>query len=373
MAISMYGMSKHKTGGSINELLGKVSEIESEQQGAYHFFSNLSRQEFNALALRMLWVAKHHQQNNAFLTAMAKDLVTDMLKKFKLTLNNFCDYPMGTNIDDIVDEPKTEEPAATNKYGRIKQQTALAKVKPSEKFKTINYMLGDLKQDSAFVAFVQQRQNELEDDEVWGSINVPIARKLQTGKLLFMKPNYIFVKKEQCDEPKSIEGEKRLQNAIEQSVKQLKIEHDFLGDEKIGQYTAEQYNSYSLLYEWIGYIYRIEEDIEPYYAVDIENIAPNCQYLVLASAIVQPRKTVNYAKVQDIILSALCFYVSPAHIAKLFIARRNMQSYFSVVNLQNGQVLYSAKDYKDRAHCTEGLTHAFMYDCLYDLKKGGKR
>jgi hypothetical protein len=375
MAISMYGMSKHKTGGSINELLGKVSEIESEQQGAYHFLNNLSRQEFNALALRMLWVAIHHQPNNAFLTAMVKDLVTDMLKKFKLTLNNFCDYPMGTDADAIVDEPKTEEPTATNKYGRIKQQTVLTKIKPSEKFKTINYMLGDLKQDSAFVAFVQRRQNELEDAEVLSEINLPTVFSLpnQTDKLLFMKPNYIFVKKEQYNETKSIEGEKRMQKTIEQSVKQLKIEHEFLGDAKVGQYTAEQYNSYSLLYEWIEYIYRIENDIKPYYAVDIENITPNCQYLVITSAIVQPRKTVNYAKVQDVILSALCFYVSPAHLAKLLIARRNMQSYFSVVNLQNGQVLYSAKDYKDRAHCTEGLMHAFMYDCLYDLKKGKKK
>jgi hypothetical protein len=375
MAISMYALSKHKTNGSINELLGKISEIESEQQGAYHFLNSLSRQEFNALALRMLWTAIHHQPNNTFLIAMAKDLLTDMLERFKLTLNNFCDYPMGTNADSIVDEPKAEEPAATNKYGRIKQQTALTKVKPTEKFKTINYMLGDLKQDSAFVAAVQQRQNELEDAEAMAGVSLSTTFTLpdETGKLLFMKPSYIFVKQEKYDEAKSIEGEKRLQKVLEQSATQLKIKHEFLGDAKIGQYTAEQYNNYSLMYDWIEYIYRIEEDIEPYYTVDIEKVAPDCQYLVLTSAIVQPRKLINYGKVQDLILSVFCFYVSPAHIAKLFVARRNMQSYFSIVDLKNGQGLYSAKDYKDRAQCTEGLMHAFMYDCLYDLKKGAKK
>jgi hypothetical protein len=375
MAISMYGMSKHKTNGSIYELLGKISEIESEQQGAYHFLNSLSRQEFNALALRMLWVALHHQPDNVFLTAMAKDLVTDMLEKFKLTLSNFCDYPMGTNVESIVDEPKAEEPTAVNKYGRIKQQTAQAKIKPSEKFKTVNYMLGDLKQDSAFVALMQQRQNELEDAEALAVVQQSTTFMLphQNNKLLIMKPSYILVTKEQYDEAKSTAGETRLKTAIEQGAKQLKIEHEFLGDAKVGQYTAEQYNGYSSLNEWIEYIYRIGEDIEPYYTVDIEDVAPGCQYLVLTSAIVQPRKTVSYAKIQDIVLSALCFYVSPAHIAKLFLPRRNLQSYFSVVDLKDGHVLYSAKDYRDRAHCTEGLLHAFMYDCLYDLKKGGKK
>ncbi|MDR1346599.1 MAG: M48 family metallopeptidase [Bacteroidales bacterium] len=373
MAISMYGMSKHKTNGSLRDVLGKISDVEGEQQGAWHFLDALSRQEFNALALRMLWEAKHHQSDNLFLTKMTNDLLADMIKNFKLTLTSFCDYPMGTNADTIPDEPQTEDPAATNKYGRIKQQKTGSKVKPSDKFKTINYMLGDLKQDSAFVAFVQKRQNELEDAEILDAMKQLVTVNLQNASLLFMEPSYIFVEKDQYSEPKSREGEKRLKKSIEQSAKQLKIDNEFLGDAKIGQYSVAQYNNYAMLYDWIEYVYRIEENIEPYYAVDVEEIAPNCQYLVMTSAIIQPRKMVSYTKVQDIVLSAICFYVSPAHIAKLFIARRNASSYFSVVNLKDGQVLYSAKDYRDRAHCTEGLIHAFMYDCLYNLKKGGNK
>jgi hypothetical protein len=304
---------------------------------------------------------------------MANDLVTDMVKNFKLKLDNFCDYPMGTDAYDIPDEPQTDKPVATNKYGRIKQQQTNTKIKPSEKFKTINYMLGDLKQDSAFVAFVQQRQNELEDAEILDAVKQPAALHLQSDKLLFMNPNYVFMEKGQYSETKSKRGEKHLKESIKQSVNQLKIDNEFLDDAQVGQYSAAQYNSYGMLYDWIEYIYRIEEDIEPYCTVDMEEIALNCQYLVMTSAVVQPRKMVNYAKVQDIILSAICFYVSPAHIAKLFLARRNATSYFSVVNLTDGRALYSAKDYRDRAHCTEGLIHAFMYDCLYDLKKGGKK
>jgi hypothetical protein len=321
----------------------------------------------------MLWTAKSRQPDNLFLTKMANNLVTDIVKTFKLKLDNFCDYPMGTNVDSIVDEPQTEIQEAVNKYNRIKQQKIEAKIKPSEKFKTFNYMLGDLKQDDDFVLFVQQRQNELEDAEILDAVKRPTMLHLQNDKLLFMNPNYIFVKKEQYSESQSKQGEKHLKEAIKKSVERLKIDNEFLDEEQIGQYSAAQYNSYGMLYDWIAYIYSIEQYIEPYYTVDVEEIAPNCQYLVMTSAIVQPRGMVTYAKVQNVMLSAICFYVSPAHIARLFLPRRNAVSYFSIVSLKDGQVLYSANDYRERAHCTEGLIHAFMYDCLYELKKGGKK
>jgi hypothetical protein len=373
MATSMYGMSKHKTNGSLRNVLGKVSDIEGEQQGAYYFWDVLNRQEFNVLALRMLWIAKSRQPDNPFLTKMANNLITDMVKTFKLKLDNFCDYPMGTNVDSIFDDPQTETQEATNKYDRIKQQKTTAKIKPSEKFKPVNYMLGDLKQDNDFVAFVQQRQNELEDAEILDAVKQPVTPHVQNDKLLFMKPRYLFVTKDRYSETKSKQGEKHLKTAIEKSVERLKIDNEFLDDVQIGQYSAAQYNSYGMLYDWIEYIYSIEGHIEPYYAVDVEGIAQDCQYLVMTSVVVQPRSMFTYTKIQDIMLSAICFYVSPAHIAGLFVARRNANSYFSVVNLKDGQVFYFANDYRERTHCTEGLIHAFMYDCLYALKKESKK
>ena len=370
MAVSVYGMSKHKYAGSIRDILGKISEIEGEQQKTFNFFNELTKQEFSVLALRLLWETKNNNvKENPIVDKLCADIISSLINNDKLKLNNFCDYPMGTVADSIIDDVPEIIDNSQSKYEKIKQQN-IVKVKPASNFKTVNYMLSDIKQNRNFIIFFQDIQNTLEDEK----INELISKqkmKYNGEKVVFLNPKYIYTTKKQKIENSNYQ--KRMEKSLISSAKSLKIDYSFIDNKNINNYNTTQYNDYSKLYEWLIYVYNVKNRIEPYFVLNINNISPDCKYLIIATTYSKKEKLVfSFSRLWEIIVSIPFYPTLPLHVSKTFLRQNTIQTYFSLINITNGNVEFSDDIYHSRAISSEALNHAFLYDCLYKLKKGNK-
>ncbi len=151
-----YGASKHKGSGQTSSYMEPYRDVEGEQQQVNYFLSKMNRNEYAVLALRVAWSALQLVPEDEYLQNVTKDLINDIFVKNKMKFIDFCDYPQGTTIEEIaIMGGDTTHPAASNsKYDRIKQHNISSKVLPDPKFKTVNYMLVDIRRDSLFKVWV---------------------------------------------------------------------------------------------------------------------------------------------------------------------------------------------------------------------------
>ena len=378
MAISVYGLSKHRQEGGLREVLPRSNTIEGEKQRVYHFFEKLSKQEINVLAVRLLWNAYKQSSNDKFLLSMCEDALKDMLTKNKLGLNDFSDYAFGIEImeDSTIAVADTISQTEQNKYSRIKT-TSVTKVKPDQKFKTVNYMLVDLKQDNDFVALVERTKNKAEDDEIMNVLQSANTFNIGNNKLLILNPSYRFVaNKPSTSVKKTLSGEKRLLKTMEKSAGMLNIPAKRLSANSLADFNADQYNQYCKMMDWLEDVYSFKGDMVFYHNTGMEKVANNldCQYAMLTSTVVRHGRFFTYGNIQDVVLSvALCPVVSPVFLAKFLLPSKTSETGCAIVEIGTGKIVYSKSQTVRNSSSHEAFVNAFIYDCFYEVKKGGKK
>jgi hypothetical protein len=380
MAVALYGIAKHKYDGLNSEIVPRNEETEGEAYAFVYFVRHITQHEMAVLALRKLWQIRQQQPDNKDLDNICKDLTREIIAKSGWTIDRFSDYPMGANIDSAVNADTatlpsaSNPPVATGKYGNIKQTTAMgSKVKPSSDFQTVHYMLADLKQDSAFMVFFRQREHEVEDDAVLRRLE-PSFPKLADVSLAIEPPICLYRRRLDYDLRRSDALRKRLQTMIASTVKKWDLSHVFVGKTGTTLLSSEQYNAQIRYKQWLNYvIYGMDAGVLPYYMPDWDMIAPEAGYLLLTKVYMRTRARFNYIKIQNAALSVLCLPVLPFTLAQLVLERKDASVFFVLINLQDGKAEAIERFAIDRSHCTESHVHAFVYDCLYQMKKGGKR
>ena len=378
MAMAVYGLSKHRQEGGLREVLPRHNNIEGEKQQVYHFFDKLTKQEFAVLAVRLLWNAHKQSPSDKTLLLMCEDALKDMVLKNKLGLNEFSDYPQGANVleDSVIVAVDTISQTEQNKYSRIKTSSA-SKVKPTEKFKTINYMLVDIKQDNEFIALVEQARSKAEDEEVMAVLRSENKHNIGNNKLLLFDPSYRFLtKKTSTSVRKTSTGKEKLSKTLERSTKNLKIPTSRLSKSQLAEYNATEYNQYCKLMDWLEDVYNFSGTMVFYHNAGMEQIAEdlNCKYIALTSSVVRHGQFTTYGRCQDLALSlAFCPFVSPAFLIQFLLPSKTSETGFSIVEIETGKVVYSGSQTVRNSSSHEAFTNAFIYDCLYSVKKGGKK
>ena len=377
MAMAVYGLSKHRIEGGLREVLPKYSNIEGEKQQVYYFFEKLSRQEFNVLAVRLLWKAIKQSPNDKVLLAMCEDAIKDMLVKNKFGMNDFSDYPEGADItEDTTIATDTLPQTELNKYSRIKTSSSVTKVKPAEKFKTINYMLVDIKQDNEFLTFVEQVQNKAEDESVLDVLNSG-SFGIGNNKLLIIDPYYRFIaNKPSVSVKKTLSGKKRLSKTVEKSAKILDIPTSGFYKSKLANADTEHYNQYCKLMDWLEDVYAFSGTMAFYHNAGMEQVADNldCKYIMLTSSVVRHGRFFSYTKCQDLALSvAFCPFISPAYLIQFLLPTKTSETGCSIVEITTGKVIHSKSQIIRNNSSHEAFVNAFIYDCLYNVKKGGNK
>ncbi|MDR2406780.1 MAG: M48 family metallopeptidase [Bacteroidales bacterium] len=375
MAIAIYGLSKHKQQGSLREILPRHANIEGEIQQIHFFFGEISRPELNVLAIRSLWKAYKNDPNNKLLLSMCENAIKDMTGKNKLNLNDFSDYPAGTEIiEETVATVDTVSNAAQNKYDRIKK-APITKVKPSERFKTVNYMLVDIKNDEDFVRLVQETKDKMEDENVMNIIRSENKEGIGNNGMLLLEPYYQFVRDYETVHGKTTTGRKKLTKAVKTSVKKLNINGTFIEKDQFATYTTTQYNQYCRIMDWLDDVYSIENDMIFYQNEEIRQVATelDCKYITLTGVTISSGKFLSFNKFQDLTFSILCPIVAPAYLSKFFLARRKSKITFMVIEIETGKVFFSRQNTIGNATSQTALVNAYIYNYLYQVKKGEKK
>jgi hypothetical protein len=355
-------------------VLSKHTEIEGEMQPVYFFFGELSRKELNVLAVRLLWQVHKRSPENDNLTKMVADAVKDMLNEHKLQLNDFSDYPQGTEIvEDTLTAEMPVQQDARSKYDKVK--TTQSKIKPTEKFTTLNYMFVDLKQDADFVNFVQQTKNAIEDEEIIDIVQFAGERKgIGTEGLLLFDPAYYFSKNGNVNFEKSLKGKADLAKTLAKSCKSLNFPIKNLQNDQLMNFNTKEYNSYCKLQDWISDIAQIKTNMVYYQNDGIASLAGSlgCKYLVLTSAGMKSGKYMSGGKLTMLITSALCPIAFPAYFGRFLAPRRIASANFVAVEIETGKTVYAKQKTTENGFSQKGIINAFLYDCLYQLKNGGK-
>jgi Zn-dependent protease with chaperone function len=377
MAIAIYGMSKHKQEGSLREILPRHSTKEGESQQIYFFFGEISRAELNVLAVRSLWQAYKKDSTNKLLFYMCADAVRDMIEKNKLDLNDFSDYPAGTEVTEDATVPSADtvsQNTAQNKYDRIKKTTKL-KVKPSERFKTINYMLVDMKNDDDFISLVYQTKDKIEDDEIMDIVHLGNTKGIGNSGILILEPSYSFVKDDEFNFRKAMTGRKALSSTIKSSVNKLKMNTTFIEKEQMGTFTTAEYNRYCRIIDWLNDMYGIEKTMIFYQSEEMKYIADelNCKYMALVRVTAEPGRFLSFNKFQDLAFALVCPVVAPAYLSKFFLMRYHTTISVVVFEIETGKSFFSSQNTIRNTTSQKALVNAYVYDYMYKIKNGGKK
>lgn len=223
---ALYGFSKHKNYSKIGDVIQPYKSVEGEMQQTSHFLSKLNRQESSLLAFRFAWAAKEKYPEKRYFEEVAKDALKDIVVKNKMKYNDFSDYPMGTIPDSIELEEKPTVDTSTKKYSRIKNQKAAAKVIPTAKFKTMNFMLVDIHQMPEFVAMMNDVKNTADDEAILDAVST--KRPSDVKRMIVAEPQYVVKTMKHnrliFNQKRSEQGSKRLAKTVKTCLKRLHVE-----------------------------------------------------------------------------------------------------------------------------------------------------
>lgn len=377
MVSAFYGASKHKTEGSINTTFKPYKEVEGEMQQVNYFLSKITRPEYSLLALRKAWTAYRKHPENAYLESVVKDLIKDIFVEQKKSYSDFCDYPQGTKLENITDTIATENAPTENenksnenKYDRIKQQKHSNKVLPDPKFKTFNYMLVDIHQDSLFKDMVNDATLNA---EAYALLNTISSSNLAGNKTLVVGRPYYLISSSN-NSPKSLRNAKQLQNMMVKSISKMggtaiKSEFDISSLE-----STTQYNNMVLMNHWLNDLNNGNYMEMRYYTSKyMDEVATSlgsskvCQVFVSRMA----DKWFSFQKFAFLMASVPCPYLWPASIANSAFPHYTTKCVFVITDFLTGETAVET-GFLQESVMSKPYVNGFVYSQLEDYIKGKK-
>jgi Zn-dependent protease with chaperone function len=381
MVTAFYGFSKHKNYGQVSHALTPYKEVEGEMQQVSYFLSKLNRLESSLLALRYAWYARLKYPEDAFYMDLIKDELKDVCVKNKMKYTDFSDYPMGFDLGSL--EPESNNSRDTksegnNKYDKIKRNSQTELVRPTEKFKTGNYMLVDIHRDSLFVSLMNSVMQSAENEQILKAISTPKAENM--SKIVIFRPicevdySRSDYKSLQKAKVKSDKLELRLTDNLVKSAKKLKLEPLCYDVKQLSRFDTRQYNDYSTLQQWYReYKYAGGMEMQYQQGDELARIAKDldCSKMCLVVSSRSKYNFFSYYKLQSLIFSVACPYIIPFAVAQLALPRYSTHVDVVIADFTTGkQDLHSSNTYTSTM--SESYLNAEVYNELYKFVKGKK-
>ena len=260
-----------------------------------------------------------------------------------------------------------------NKYARIRQQNKPNKVVPTEKFKTMNYMLVDIHSDSAFVEMMNKVVRQAEDDAVLDLV----AQKKQPAEvksIVITQPQYFVktTKRNSVTRTLSLKKSDQLKIILEKSAKKLNLGAKAFVMSDVLALSTEDYNKYVKLQQWMNDYFQ-SDNIEMVHSLssDMNDVYDLTGTSTFCIAAVQRSKGkfMNFQKIQDILLSGICPYYLIPSLLEFGLPQYSTEMYLMIVDMEKGKSLVSAHDSQESA-MSDAYVNAFMYKQLYKFVKG---
>ena len=369
MAEAWYGFSKHRNNGQGSDVTLSYKKVEGEMQQVSYILSKMNRTEATLLALRYAWAARQRFPGNTHITEMSDDLIRDVFVRSKMKYTDFSDYPMGTNPDSIVVEEVVAPDTTLGKYARIRRQNQPIKVIPTAKFKTINYMLVDIHQDSAFVSAMNNVIHMAEDEQILNFVSQ--QKPSDVKRVLIANPEYTYYNHSSTSN-KVERGKKQLLRATTASARKLKLQTLHYTPKQVCGFSTDEYNGYVQLQQWLRdftnsngteMIHHADQNMAAAY--ELTGTSKIC----FVGSRTTPGRFFGLEKSKSFFLTLLCPYVLPVTLTTFALPRNTTEMYFVITDFGTGKNDVATRD-RHTSSINKAYTNAFIYDQMYHFVKG---
>lgn len=376
VARALYRLSKYKSGGNYGYVHPGFSHIEGESQQLFHVLYRLKPEELCILATRYIWKLHQENPNNSDLTAMANDVLNDLMRQYYVPgMFSLTTPPAGW------DQPDTTE--IESKYDRLRE-----KAKDNPRLTMVTYALVELLQQEEF----RSNFDSLEL-KYWGPNKEVIDRELNrqlakndlrqwknhgfslgASKVVVVSPTYSKLdlrKKQQHMFLHSESAKENLMKQIGRSAKLLNLEAPIIDQSTLDSSDIETFNDIAFLNEWVDARFtdldvgmvnlpteRIDHLIEKY----------GTEHFAWTGVI-------NYRENKPLMYFYLLYALIPPAIpfAVYYLARPNFDMYYYCItfNLRTGepeQVNYS--NYRKRD--ARDMINSSVYDSFWQMRRPSK-
>lgn len=415
-AQALYGIAKYKNSADGSDVIPDSKKTEGESGAAYYFLRKLKKKEAAVLALRFAWQA---QKTNPDIAPITKSLMT-LVRNYDLASSDFCDFAMGTSVQDAqkkVDamfadsKPKEvaantsktaakaeQKPAAKqtskrkskrnipssaasstegkttaastekkrgSKYDNIRQKQAREiYVLPDSNFTVLNYMLVDLKSDSAFICMLNATAKTDEEKAVNSTLDELTNKKIafEGGKVLLV--TYYF-----SDSKSIAKKDRSMQNNLISWGKKVGIE--FVCYEQLVKNSPNTKN-----YNFYTYVKNLQTESMVGAGKNMVRLSNPELDSMLHQAGVTKMLDVRVAdltsrkfKMHGVVAGVAVPFALPAVVGSGFINQRGVVANVNFVDLKSGDTDNKAV-LKAKKYNTQPRLYQFLYEFLNKVKKG---
>ena len=373
-AAAYYGFSKHRTNDSEQNTIIDYKEVEGEMQQVSYFLNKINKKEANVLAARKVIYALKKYPDDDFLRKMTTDILYDLMQENNMNLEDFSDFAQGAQIDtasvtstEVIDTQQDKQ----DKYSKIKSKKQQI-VYPREKFKTVNYMLVDLKKDSVFLSYYENTIAESEDDEVLSLAKSQNAILKPNEKILILHPSFAKYNRQTREFSYPALQNSMFKSAIKQSVKSLKINYDIVHSiEKIKN--TDDFNKMATIGQWQTEFRQIDFlRMQLYQQRFLKNeLSNNYRYVNIALQKSENAKFFTGFKWQIFYRAPLCLVSLPMDLALFALPNTEKTLYFALYDIDTGKSVFSKK-YSAEDIDSSAYINQMLYNFYFTLKKGHK-
>jgi hypothetical protein len=363
-----YGLSAFQNRSASKSYSLSYNKQEGEIQHLYYFLKKLSKDELSTLATQQIWQNSIAHPENEFLTTLRTVVLLDFVSFLDNELSSFgSEAPKP--IDAQANETSDEE---LSKYDKI------AKKRDNDnKQNDFHYSLLNVINNKDFILAVDEAKAKLDDkeklqDELKEQSRKPKKSTLDIPSLIMTTPNFYTQdnrKSAKSNLKKNDLTEGKLVNLVKENAEKLDIKLSFIDNFRDQNFTTENYNEFSQLYDYLSERLQFEGlDFLPYNAQYIGPITKtyNSHYIGLVGIYTEIEKrpfNAGYA-----LVSALTLYPFPLYLKWQLSADKSTNYGFFIMNLETHNPAFSSTKYFN-ADMNIHLQNAHIYNSLNQIKQ----
>ena len=243
LAQALYGVAMAKIHNGTNSVTGDYNKIEGESQQVYYAMRRMTNEQAALTALHTIWQMHRRFPDNEVFPAMCDDLMEELRSSLKFSNIDFLATPPKekTDADTVVAETKT-----MTKYERIKQKRQTQTSRSPNAYALTDLMMTD----SVFAADLKEHLSAVDKKETPSDSTFH-----DTASIIIYNPSYWVVddKTDDMDVARSDRSERDLTARIMKAGKRQGRESvDFSDAAMRDMVSAEQYNDFVVLNDWIN-------------------------------------------------------------------------------------------------------------------------
>jgi hypothetical protein len=366
-----YGLSAFEARSDHTPYSFSYKRQEGEIQHLYYLFNKLDKNQLSTLATQQIWQNRIKYPNNEFLKTLGKEVLVDFVSYDDNGLSSFgSEY-----ITDGIDSSKIEEEVDESKLSKYDK---IAKKRKNDDIESDFYFsLLSIINEPDFVLAIDDAKETIEaknkrKEEAKEESSKPQKSSLNISSLIMTAPNF-YTKDNRKSAKNNVKKndltEGNLLKLVQENADKLDIKLNYIDNFRDPNFTTQNYNEFSLLYDYLGERSQFEGlDFLPYNAQYIHALTEKygSKYVGLIGIYTEVEKREFNGTAA--LLSAMTLYGFPFYLKWQLSAEKNTDYGFYIMNLETHNPTYTSnKSFNEDMNIH--IQNAHIYNSLNQITK----